>query len=336
MVALYVASSKNGSGKTTFCAGLAQSLLNDGYKVGFFKPAVTNGKSPESGDTDAAFMKHLLALDESVDIICPVVGHDVRQKVKEAYRGVAGNKDVVIIESASESESDSLGIVEALDARVLVMEDPTIDLSAKLPYYRRFGQKLLGIVLNKVPKSRVDSLRSQVERLLGNGNIRLLGVVPEDRVLFAMTIAELTERIGGEFLRGKEKSGELVENIMLGARTVDHGPDYFSRKANKAVLLRTERPDMQMAALQTATQCLVLTGNSKPLPVVMTLADEKDVPVVITKEDTVTAAARIEEALGKTRFNQEKKVPRIKELLKQYVDLQGLYKGLGIISTKSK
>ncbi len=334
MVALYVASSKNGSGKTTICAGLAQSLLTDGFRVGFFKPVVTNGQPLDPSDTDAAFMKHLLALDEPADVICPTFRHgqDMKQKIKEAYGRVARNRDVVIVESASENEGDSLDVADALDARVLLVELSTVDLSARLAYYRRFGQRLLGVVLNEVPKSRAESLRDNAEHLLEQGKICLLGIIPEDRVLLAMTIAELTERIGGEFLRGKDKSGELVENIMLGARTLDHGPDYFNRKENKAVLLRTERPDMQMAALQTSTRCLVLTGDSKPLPVVMTMAEEKDVPVVITGEDTFAVATRIEDTLGKMRFNQEKKVPRIKELLKQNVDLQRLYKELDILS----
>ena len=61
MAALYLTSLEKGSGKTTICAGLGKHLLNDGKKVGFFKPIIANDKNPpsENVDSDTLFIKHI-------------------------------------------------------------------------------------------------------------------------------------------------------------------------------------------------------------------------------------------------------------------------------------
>ena len=64
MGVLYVMSHEEAAGKTTVCAGLANRLINDGKKVGFFKPIAAASKPAEGTDSDAAFMKELLALEE--------------------------------------------------------------------------------------------------------------------------------------------------------------------------------------------------------------------------------------------------------------------------------
>ena len=38
----------------------------------------------------------------------------------------------------------------------------------------------------------------------------------------------------------------------------------------------------------------------------------------------------IEDVLGKVRFNQEKKLPRLTEIMEQHFDFQAVYQGLGL------
>jgi hypothetical protein len=189
--------------------------------------------------------------------------------------------------------------------------------------YRDFGENLLGVVVNKVPRSRVEHLYNQLS------GVDILGVLPEDRVLISLTVGELAEHIGGEILNCAEKSSELVEDFMLGAMTVDSGLDYFGRKASKAVVVRGERPDMQLAALETSTKCLVVSGVP-PIHTVLRRAEDRGVPIILTKGDTISTVNSIELALGKTRFNQEKKLSRLGEIMEQQFNFQALYRGLGL------
>ena len=121
---------------------------------------------------------------------------------------------------------------------------------------------------------------------------------------------------------------------MLGAMTVDTGPLYYGLKANKAVVLRSERTDMQLAALQTSTKCLVLSGKRELLPQVMNEAEEKEVPIIQTDDTVTNIVSSIENALARNRFNQTQKLPRLAELMEQYFDFGVLYKGLSLTSKK--
>ena len=332
MVALYVTSSQGGVGKTLICAGLGKHLLSDNKKVGFFKPTIADDKNPPTPgtDSDAVFMKHIFALEEPVDNICPIISNqdNLASGIKQAYAEVSQGKDVVIVEGMPVEASG--GIIEALGARVLIVEGYSNKLS--IESYKELGEHLLGVVLNKVPKNKVEHVYGELSAQFGQTGIKLLGVFPEDRVLFTLTVGELAEHLQGEILNCAEKSAELVEDFMLGATGIDPGPDYFSRKDNKAVVLRGERPDMQLAALQTSSRCLILGGDTAPISTVLSQAENKEVPIISAKGDTVAIVTAIEDALSGIRFNQEKKLPRLTELIEQHFDFPTLYQGLGLTS----
>jgi len=324
LVALYVTSPPGAVGKTTICAGLCKHLLNDAKKVGYFKPITHDGGI----DNDATFMKHILGLEESIESICPIISDqgNLADSVKEVYAKISSGKEVVMVEGIVAEAS--YRIIEALDARVVIVES----YSDKLPLtkftdsYKDFGEHLLGVILNKVPRSQLERISAQ----FGETGINILGLLPEDRVLFTLTIGELAEHIQGETLNCAEKSAELIENFMLGAMCVDPGPEYFGRKTNKAVVVRGERPDMQLAALDTSTKCLVLSGNVAPIPAVLYSAEEKGIPIILTKSNVIATVMNIEEALGKARFNQEKKLSKLIEIVEQHLNFQAVYKGLGL------
>jgi len=326
LVALYVTSLETGAGKTAVCAGLGKHLLADGKKIGFFKPII--GKAKEGVDSDAVFMKHIFALEEPVDLLCPVISDESNliSRVKEAYARVSSGKDVVMVEGRGE-----LSIIEALDARVIIVEGYSGELSkAKVNRYKDFGKYLLGVVLNKVPGSQAERVYGEMSTQFGEAGVNMLGVLPEDRALLTLTIGELAEHVQGEILNSTEKSAELAENFMLGAMVVDPGPEYFGRKANKVVIVRGERPDMQLAALETSTRCLVLSGNTSPIPDVLHRAEAKKIPIILAEGDTTALVTRIEDALDKTRFHQEKKLPKLIGIMEQHFNFQAVYKGLGL------
>ena len=125
-----------------------------------------------------------------------------------------------------------------------------------------------------------------------------MSVTSEGQPRRIFSVGELARHLEGEILNCPERSEELVENIMVGALSVDSGLDYFGRKTNKAVITRGDRPDLQMAALETSTKCLVLTSDIGPMPIILHRAKEKGVPIIAVKGDTMSVLKRIEEALG--------------------------------------
>jgi BioD-like phosphotransacetylase family protein len=331
LAALYVTSLQAGAGKTAVCAGLAKHLQAGGKKVGYFKPLVA-AIGEEAADSDAEFIRKVLGLKEAAADLCPVIAREgLADKIKTAYDKIAKDKDVVIVEGVwrlrpgAKPIEPAAEVAGALGARIIAIEPYSEGLTgAKLAAdYGDFGESLLGVIVNKVPLKVLEIVS---ERL--SGGVAVLGVLPEDRVLFGLTVGEIAEQVGGEILNDAQKSDEVVENLMLGGMIIDPGPDYFGRRANKAAILRSDRPDMQLAALETSSRCLVLSGGVKPTYRVRTHAEEKGIPLILTKNDTNSIVNTIELTLGKPRFNQEKKLPRLLEIMEKHFDFGAVEQAL--------
>ena len=318
MSALYITSVERGSGKTALAAGLAKILVAKGKKVGYIKPVTA------SIDADAAFMKQLVSPSETLEAISPIIRNS---EIKKYYDRIAQGKDVVIIEGTPPSGD----IINAVNAKAIVVEAYSKEPFSAIESYKALGQGLLGVVLNKVPKTKRESFTQEGRDKLGKAGINILGVLPEDRTMMALSIGELAANIKGEFLSGTSQSDELVENLMLGALGLDPGTVYFGRKDNKAVVLRVERPDMQLAALETSTRCLVLAGSKQPNSMVISEAALKNVPIILAKNSTVPGLAEnIEAAIAGSRFSQAGKIPHLTQLIEQNLDLPKIYTGLGV------
>jgi len=333
---LCVVSLAEGSGKTAICAGLAQHLLEDGKKAGFLKP-VRPGKQAtltEGIDGDAELMKHLLSLPDAPQDLCPAVGDDaaVTQVIKEAYDRASRGKDVLLIEGDDSPDNITQSIAEAADAKVLIVTGPEESPGEALTAAARlFGKRLLGVVLNKVPVSQVQRVRSQAVPAFSAGGVEVLGVLPEDRALSSITVGALAEGIRGEIRNNSDKSAELAENYMLGAMTPDSGLLYFGRKDKKVAIVRGERADMQLAVLQTPTRALVLSGGHDVLPQIAGQAEQKGIPIIAAEDKVADIVTTIEGLLARARFSAAK-LPAISRAMEGHLDFAAIYRGLGLVA----
>ncbi|MFC1968005.1 DRTGG domain-containing protein [Chloroflexota bacterium] len=354
MVSLYITSLEAAAGRSTICAGIGRWLSGEGKKVGFLKPLViTEAQRPEVCDDDAQFMKQALNLAEPLESLNPftltldalrefltVEKDGLVEKVADAYGKVSREKDVVIIEGLSGFGVDedmtraSYQVVEALEAKVIVLVRyvDALPLARIVAASERLGDSLLGLVVNCAPADRLEEIYRRMTTLFQGKGLRLLAVLPEERTLFAISVGELARQLGGEVMASPEGSDKLVENIMVGALCVDPGVEYFRRKANKAVVTRSERPDIQLAAMETSTRCLVLSGNTPPNPKVLYQAEDKGVPIILVEQDTPAALASIEDALSRARLCDERKLSRLEQMMARHFDFPALYQGLGLIA----
>ena len=313
MGVLYVVSAEASAGKTAICAGLAINLMNEGKKAGYLKLQVAE---KDGSDSDIVFMKQILGLTDAVNAPDVIQGRDVI--LVEAMLGQTADDAV---------SKDTYGAAKEMKARAIAVEAYSGKASGFIDVYKGFGENLLGVIINKVPESQVKRVKDEATAQFGAAGINMLAVIPENRVLLAITVGELAESVRGKILNNPDKSGELVENFMLGAMVVDSGLDYFGRKNNKAAIVRQDRPDMQLAALETSTKCLVLTGSpdeSGPAYNVLQKAEARGIPIITTETEAKDIIASLEGTLMSTRLNQEKKLSRLAEVVKQNLDIKAL------------
>jgi len=357
MKALYVTSLHTFSGKTAVCLALGRRLQQDGYQVGYFKPLSTQPWEPVPGkalDEDAEFVRRVLGLREPPhtlvgvvltptllrDTLCGCSARDLRAEVKSAYAEVSAGKDVMILEGgASLREGVGIGlgpidVSEALDVSVLAVIRFRNEMSlvddcevANL----RLGKRLLGLLINAVPEESKDFVTTVARPCLEERGIAVLGVLPQREELQAISVGELAQVLRAQFLALPEKTDMLIENLVVGAMSIDQALPRMRRiPAPKAVITGGDRTDIQLAALETATACLILTGHLRPQAEVLRRAEEAGVPVLLVRENTLEAVEAIERVFGKTRLGQPEKLERFESLMAEHFDFDRLYKRIGL------
>jgi BioD-like phosphotransacetylase family protein len=159
---------------------------------------------------------------------------------------------------------------------------------------------------------------------LEDKGVRVFGSLPESRNLAALTVGELAEKLKANILTETKNPDALIENMTVGAMTAEAALSRFRKQRNKAVITGGDRTDIQLAALETSTKCLVLTGNLKPSPLIVRQADQFGVPVLLVRENTMETVDLIDQVVGKTRLGQSAKLEKFEELVATYVDLARL------------
>lgn len=356
---IYVTSSQRFSGKTALCVGLLHWFQQKGVAVGYMKPISTTARIAHDQliDEDALFIKEVFNLADSLETMVPlflteqqverVVSGDIQDfkaRVLEAYHAIAREKDILLFEGGASLREGSIinlappHLSDFLGTRELVVV-PYVDslqvIDDLFTSRVRLGKSMLGGVINSIPKHRLDFVRGKMKPFIERHEVPIFATLPKDQLLISVSIAELREGLGGEVLCAHHAVNELVEHLMVGAMSVDSALTYFRRQANKAVITGGDRADLQLAALETSTRCLILTGNLRPSPLIIGRAEERGVPIILTHHDTLTAIELIENFFGKSRFHQAKKVEYFENLLSKYFDFDAFSKALKITTQSS-
>jgi hypothetical protein len=350
MKRLYIGSINSYSGKSFLTLGLGLNLKDRGLKIGYIKPI---GKDPvihegRMVDADALFFQKVLSLQQSPETISPFIYtidtvsrvlsgrlKNIKNKVIDTITSIK-NVDILLIAGTTDIFEGSMfgvsgvRIVQIPKTKAIIVEswrgeesiDDIIAASEIL------NQRLAGVVINRVKKDERDFIEKKVRNFLKRKNIKLFGVIAEDPLISAVTIKRLVEVLGARVLCCKERLEELVENFSIGAMDVNNALKYFRVTPNKAVITGAHRTDIQMAALETSTKCIILTGGLMPNEVIISRAEEKGVPLLSVRHDTFHTVDRIESLMGKSRIRDIRRVDHIKSIIKKHVNISSLLKSL--------
>lgn len=351
MKALYITSGETFSGKSALCIGLGIRFRKDGLKTGYMKPVVVNCEVHEgvAFDEDVNFARRVFEMPEPFDAICPIAltpakldqqlrGPDVNYEPKllEAFAKMAADRDLLVLEGGRSLREGYVAglppkrVVDLTEAKALmiVKYDESLMIDRILTGQNYFKETLIGAVINEVPRPQLEHVQEAVVPFLTRHGVKILGVLRKEPLLAAPSVRELAEGLNAELLCANECFDELVETFLVGAMSADSALSYFRRKPNKAVITGGDRTDIQLAALETSTRCLILTGNLYPAPHVINRADELCVPVLLTKMDTLATIEIIEGYFDRSRFQQPQKIERFSALLEEYFDFAMLYDAL--------
>jgi uncharacterized protein len=361
MKSLYITSVERYSGKTATCLALGKHFMADGYQVGYIKPLSMQPfrlTDPKTGsfhiaDEDAAFVKEILGLTQEPWELSPIVlttefleqdlktdlTSELQEKVKQSYSAAIKGKDILLLEGGSTlREGYVIGlpnptVAKLLDCQVLIVvryrgEVQTLDdiLAAKF----WMGEALRGAIINRIPAEAMAFVTQSARPYLEKQGIPVFGSLPDSRGLSALTVNELIKVLDAEVLTKSTRPQALVENLTVGAMTADTALSRFRKVSNKAVITGGDRTDIQLAALETSTTCLVLTGNLRPSPLVVKQSEEFGVAVLLVRTNTMETIEAIDRVFGKTRLGEKAKLDQFQALMDESCDYERLYRAIGM------
>ncbi len=355
---LMVGSCEPFSGKSALVLGIARHLIATNHQIRFGKPLATSldlehslSKLPDPIiDDDVRFVGRTLELSEkqlipSLHLLAPSTAEErllnknldagegfeaLKGQLKEPFEGVT------ILEGAGSLHEGllyglSLGqVCRELDAPVVLVHlwKDSCSFEALLAAREQLGSQLLGIVLNAVTPEEVELLKKNVVPSLEALGMQVYGVMPRSPLLRSVTVGELVRRLDARVICCSERLELLVETLTIGAMNVNSAMEFFRRRRNMAVVTGADRTDIQLAALEASTQCLILTGAGNPLPQLINRAEELDVPLLKVDHDTLSTVEVIEQAFGHVRLHEAVKATYAFRLVEEHCQLDRLLKNL--------
>ncbi len=357
---LIIGSCEPFSGKSALVLGIARRLKVAGKSVRFGKPLATSieieseliDQEKYLIDDDVRFVASILDLKDdqllpSVQLLAP---HTADKRIAESQlEPLNGFKDM---QKNLKSNIDGLNILEtagclhegllyglslsqvakATDSSVLLVQlwrDST-SVDALLAAKEQLGDRLIGIVLNAVNPKKLNDLKNNIVPALGALGLDVYGVLPRSPLLRSVTVEELVRRLKARVLCCSDRLELLVETLSIGAMNVNSAMEFFRKRRNMAVVTGADRTDIQLAALEASTQCLILTGAGEPLPQLINRAEELEVPLLKVDADTLYTVEVIEQAFGHVRLHENVKASYAFRLVEEHCEMDRLFENLGI------
>ncbi len=324
MAVLYVASDRPGAGKTSLCSALALLLRRQGQRVAVFKPIADSGSDP-----DAATYRVLLDQDTDgwpISFGSELFADSVAQ-ASGALSVVSGQADHVIVEAAGAmSAQDTTKLVDAFDAKVVVVVGyrPEVTASALSPWTDSLNGRLSGVIVNSVTRYAGNTVAEGLAPSLAEAGLTHLGSIPEDRTLLGVSVGQLADHLGGRFVVDDPDTSILVERHQVGGMGLDPSKLRFAAESDNAIIVRGDRPDIQMSALSVPVTCLVLTAGIDPIEYVKYEAERVNVPVMVVETDTTATMDALEGLVEGASFDHLRKLERFADLVEQHVDLAAI------------
>ncbi len=330
MKTLIIASVNRESGKTVVALGIA---LNDPGKVEYFKPIMGSLRKVDKQvyEADVYLVREVLALESATADIKPIAlelgkAVDVEALV-DRLRSLAEGSDLLLVETGKTAESGLTWGISAFDIAAAMGEDLILVTDAD-PFHldtvvmmcsfaKAKGVGIKGVIVN-------NDRDGQLADLLRSRDIPVLGVIPFEPRLRTFRVREILEEVGGECVAGSTGLDRTVENVVIGAMTVENALQFMRRIPKKAVITGGDRSDLQLAALTTDVSCLVLTGGIRPNSHVMAEAHDMGVPIIVISGHTYQVAERFERLESRINPEDQDMLGVIKDLIGINVDLDRL------------
>jgi BioD-like phosphotransacetylase family protein len=356
---IFVAATRMNDGKTTTCLGLTAALQAMGLHVGYIKPiaqrVVMSGE--DQVDEDTLLIDGLFDLNVPIAAMSPVaigpdftkqylenpdeIGPQLKDRICRAFDRTAYGKDIVVVEGSGHAGVGSVfGASNADNARVLGSKaiivaaggigKPIDEIALNKALFDKAGVEVVGAILNKVMPDKLEFIRDFAGRGLRELGVPLLGVVPLQETLVYPNLDQVAEETKARWIH--QPTGlRRVRRVVIGAMSARRSAEYL-RVPGTLVIVPGDREDLLeafIAGVGAETLSGVLFSNGLlPNDDIVRRLKEAGIAMAAVEAESFAVTARINNMTVKTMRQDADKIPIIRKMISDSVDIQALLRSL--------
>jgi len=338
---LIIASNHKSAGKTSVIVGLASAL---GKRTGYMKPFGDRllYRKKRLWDYDAALVTTIFSLHENPEEMSMGFVHSkllymynenmTKSKLLELADSVGKDKELLLVEAGRDL---SFGTSVFLDpvtlakdiggGLVIVVSGDEGTALDDITFIKKHvtGVELRGVIINKVHD--LEDFKGTYLKRIQDMGVKVLGIIPFKTELTYLPIEYLAENLFAKVVAGEAGMKGVIKNIFVGAMSGDaalHTPLF--KKERKLIITSGDRTDMLLAALESDTACILMTNNVLPPANVISIANEKNIPLLLVSFDTFETARKIDAIEPLLTKNDKERVQMLTQMVKDGVDLKAI------------
>ncbi len=335
-----IGSISEGAGKTSFIVGLAKA---SSLKLGYLKPFGDRliYRKKRLWDYDSALVTNIFGLEQSSDEMTIGFEHSklrymydaagTQAKLQEMVRNLPPDNQLLLVEGGKDLtygvsvHLDTLSLAKHLNAKLILIvsgDEGTIfdDISFVKKYVDTSGVDF-SVIVNKV--TNLDDYKNTHLQDITDMGIKVLGVVPFEQELTYVSVGYVAERLQARVIAGEGGLGLRIKHVFVGAMSGDAAVRLpLFKKENKLAITSGDRSDMIIAALESNTSGIVLTNNVIPAQNIVTLASEKNIPLLLVPFDTFSAAKQVDDMTPLLTKDDSHRIDLLQKLISQHVDFK--------------
>lgn len=349
---LYITAMEPQSGKSVVTLGVMELLSRRVRRLGFFRPIVPSGSTPDPQielirsryqlDFD---YEELHALTEAEAIAMPSY-EELRKRVVERYKALEQRCDFVVCEGtdfAGAAPALDFGrnadLANELDSPVLVVvkgrgpDETVASVKAARAGLEYKGCSIFGVFVNRSAPEHVEEISRRLAAVDGSEPVYVL---PEHPELAYPTVADVSAHLGAEVLF--DTLGTVhreVRDVRVGAMSVEHFLDGLVD--GTLVIVPADRPDILVTSIASTLSPasptvagVVLTGEVELGATASRLLQNAPFPVLKVAQPTYVAATAVHTVRPHIRAENDRAVATALGAFESAVDTAELERRVAI------
>ncbi len=361
---LFIASTKQHIGKTTLSLGLFAALQEFLSPLTYMKPVGQEQVRLEGSlvDKDVVLFKDYFDLASPCSAMSPILipkgftreflDHKTKinpllAKLKKAHQTLIKDSDFVLMEGTGHCGVGSIlnlnnaKVASLLKAPIILVSSGGLgsafdELALNKALCDLYKVPIIGVILNKVRKNKLEMIRHYMEKALKSWRIPLLGCIPEDSILSQPSCQDFEALFRTKLLSGK--SHHLRHFTSLSLMTSPFGKDPLV--PGSLMIIPSHREEIIEALIAkywkektlhpTENFCLglILTGDHSPRGSLIEALIEADIPMLHTPLHSEHVMQMIHTSTVKIQVGDTEKIKEAIAVVRTHIAFETILENL--------